>query len=129
MVTQSTKRKPSRKRREPLVARRLLPPDEMRALRHFVRYGLGGGHLTRYEEQFLSDRHLELYGQVVWLTDKQEVIIRQIKDKLHYDCQDVPLPPIDPDGIVENDDPDGWPAAKDQPDPVADDPPPGCTDE
>ncbi len=45
----------------------------------------------------------------MWLTDRQKAIVRQLKHKLHYDCQDVPLPPIDPDGIMENDDPDGWP--------------------
>jgi hypothetical protein len=129
MVNNSTKRKPNRTRREPVTTGRSLPPGEMQSLKGFVRYGLGDGHLTTYEEQFLSDRHLELYGQAMWLTDKQEVIIRQIKDKLHYDCQDVPLPSIDPDGIVENDDPDGWPVAKHQPEPVAEDVPPDWADE
>jgi hypothetical protein len=57
----------------------------------------------------------------VWLTDKQQVIVRQIKDKLHYERPQVPLPPIDPDGIEENDDPDGWPTTRPPTDPFEDD--------
>ena len=62
-----------------------------------------------------------LYRQAMWLTDKQQVIVQQIKDKLHYDRPDVPPPPIDPDGVEENDDPDGWPAVRDVADPFGED--------
>jgi hypothetical protein len=61
----------------------------------------------------LSDRHQELCGSAVWLTNKQGVIIQQIKDKLDYDRREVPPLPSDPDGAQENDDPDGWPVVRD----------------
>jgi hypothetical protein len=48
---------------------------------------------------------------VVCVSDKEQRIVRQLKDKLHYDCQDVPLPPIDPDG---------WPLVMEEVDPFED---------
>ncbi len=93
----------------------------MQSLRVFVRWALGDGHLTGYEENFLNDMKYRLYRQAMWLTDKQQVIVQQIKDKLHYDRPDVPPPPIDPDGVEENDDPDGWPAVRDVADPFGED--------
>jgi hypothetical protein len=91
-----------------------LSPDEMQAFGDFVvSYALGNARLTWFEENFLNTMKHRLYRQVVWLSDKEQVIIRQIKDKLHYDRQDVPLPPIDLDGVEENDDPDGWPTVRD----------------
>src|SRR5271154_6935365 len=99
----------------------LLTPDEVRSLWDFVRYGLGHPHLTAWEENFLNGVKHRLYTQAVWLSDKQQAVIQQIKDKLHYDRQDVPLPSIDPDGIEENDDPDGWPVVRDRLDQFEDD--------
>jgi hypothetical protein len=101
LVSESPKRKPKVKQPQPIAAGALLSPDEMRSLLTFVRYALGDARLTRYEEQFLCDRHIELYGQVVRLTDKQWEIVRQIKEKL----QRVPLP-SDTGEIEEDDDPD-----------------------
>jgi hypothetical protein len=43
---------------------------------------------------------------------KQQAIIWELKDKLNYDRPYVPLPPIDPDGVEENDDPDGYPPVR-----------------
>ncbi len=97
----------------PEPAGHLLSPEERQSLLKFVRFGLGDGRLKPWEEQFLSGRHQELYGQAVWLTHKQQVKVQEIKDKLHYDRPDVPLPPIDPDGVEETDDPDGWPVLRD----------------
>jgi hypothetical protein len=126
MVGESTKRK-SRKKggaKRPPPGPPPLSPDEKQLLRAFVRFGLGDGHLTPWEEKFLSDRHLELYGQIVWLTDKQQASLQQIKDKLNYDRQHIPLSPIDPDGVEENDDPDVWPVVTAIADPFEDDEPP-----
>jgi hypothetical protein len=115
--TPPAKRKAKKKRPELVVAKPSLSPDETRSLRDFVYYALGDGHLTAWEENFLNSiKHL-VHRQVVWLADKQQAIIRQLKDKLHYDRQDVPLPRIDPDGVYENDDPDGWPVVRDEVDP------------
>jgi hypothetical protein len=86
-----------------------LSPDEMQSLRTFVMFALGDGHLTSWEENFLNSMKHRLYQQAVWLTDKQQAIVQQIKDKLHYDRPDDPLPPVDPDGIEDATDPDGWP--------------------
>jgi hypothetical protein len=98
-----------------------LTPDEVRLLWEFVRYGLGNPHLSAWEENFLNGVKHRLYSHAVWLSDKQQAIIRQIKDKLNYDRQDVPLPPIDPDGIDDNDDPDGWPVVRQRVDQFEDD--------
>jgi hypothetical protein len=98
---------------QPEAGGRLLSPDERQSLLDFVRFGLGDGRLRSWEERFLIDRHQELYGKAVWLTDKQRAKVQEIKDKLQYDRQDVPLQPIDPDGVEDNDDPDGWPVVRD----------------
>jgi hypothetical protein len=100
------------KKSEPPAAQPTLSPDEMQSLRAFMRFALGDAHLTSWEENFLNSMKHRLYQQAMWLTDKQQAIVRQIKDKLHYDRPDDPLPPIDPDGIEENTDPDGWPTPR-----------------
>ncbi|PPQ35007.1 hypothetical protein [Rhodopila globiformis] len=100
------------KKSAPATVQPSLSPDDMQSLRSFVLFALGDPHLTAWEENFLNDMKHRLYQQAMWLTDRQQAIVRQIKDKLHYDHPDDPLPPIDPDGIEENVDPDGWPTAR-----------------
>jgi hypothetical protein len=121
LANESTGRKSRGKKREPVVAQPSLSPDERQSLRVFVRWALGDGHLTGYEENFLNSMRYRLHRQAMWLTDKQQVIVQQIQDKLHYGRPDVPPPPIDPDGVEENDDPDGWPAVRGLADPFGDD--------
>ena len=90
-----------------------LSPAEVQSLRDFViLFALGDGHLTAWEENFLNDLKISLSQPPVWLSEKQQAVVLQIKDKLHYDRPDVPLPPIDPDGLEENDDPDGGPVTR-----------------
>jgi hypothetical protein len=117
----STRRKTGSKARQVAVAPPSLPPDQVQALWDFVRFGLGHPYLTAWEENFLNGVKHRLYAEAVWLTDKQHAIVRQIKDKLHYDRPDDPLPPLDPDGIHDDDDPDGWPAVRTWADPFDDD--------
>jgi hypothetical protein len=88
-----------------------LSSQEAQLLRDFVRFALGDGHLTAWEENFLNSLKHSLYRPSAWLSTRQRAIIEQLQDKLHHDRPDVPLPPIDPDGVEENHDPDGWPAA------------------
>lgn len=64
-----------------------------------------------WEEAFLSGLNHVLYRPRIWLTVKQQAKMEEIKDKLHFEHPDDPLPAIDPDGVQENDDPDGWPQA------------------
>jgi hypothetical protein len=97
------------KKSDTSTAQPSLSADEMQSLRAFVGFALGDPHLTSWEENFLNGIKHRLYQQAMWLTDKQQVIVQQIKDKLHYDRPDDLLPPMDPDGIEENTDPDGWP--------------------
>jgi hypothetical protein len=113
LANESTRRRSKRKRDESVVVQPPLSPDEVKSLRDFLAFALGHPRLTWYEEGFLNSRKYQLYGQAIWLTDKQQAILQQIKDKLHYDRPDIPLPPIDPDSIEENDDPDGWPVVRD----------------
>ena len=121
LIRESIARKSKKKGDEPVVARPPLSSDEMQSLRDFVRFGLGDGHLTVWEENFLNAVKHRLYRQAVWLSNKEQVKVQQIKDKLHHDRPDVPLPPIDPDGIEPNDDPDGWPVVPDLVDQFEDD--------
>lgn len=107
--------------RQPESTGRVLSPDERQSLLNFVRWGLGDWRLTPWEERFLSDRHQELYGKAVWLKDRQEVKVREIKDKLGYGRETAPPPPPDPDSEEDNDDPDGSPPVEDVPDPFEDD--------
>jgi hypothetical protein len=85
----------------------------MQSLRDFVRFALGDPHLTVWEDIFINGVKHRLYRQAVWFTDKQRAKIQELMDKLHYDRPDVPLAPIDPDGIESDDDPDGWPIVRD----------------
>ena len=89
-----------------------LPPEDAQALRDFLRFALGDGHLTVWEENFLNSIKQALNRPAVWLSKRQQAIILQLQDKLHFNRQHEPLPAIDPDGIEENNDPDGWPTAK-----------------
>ncbi len=73
---------------------------------------MGDPHLTRWEEDFLNGMKHRLHDHAVWLSEKERSKVQQIKDKLHYERQDIPMPPIDPDGVEENDDPDGWPVVR-----------------
>lgn len=95
----------------------ILDPSMVIELQNFVRFGLGDDHLTAWEENFLNTIKQLMRQDTVRLTFKQCDIIGEIKAKLHFDRPDDPLPPIDPDGLVENDDPDGWPLE----DPASDD--------
>jgi hypothetical protein len=106
----------------PEPVRRLLSPDERQSLLNFVRWGLGDWRLRPWEEKFLSDRHQELYGEAVWMTDPREVKVQEIKDKLGHGRGAAPPAPPDPDGDDDNDDPDGWPPMRDGAgDPLEDD--------
>lgn len=92
-------------------------------LRSFLDFAQGDGHLSRWEEDFLNTQRQRTYEPAMWLSDRERVKLFEIKTKLHYYCQDVPLPPIDPDGIEINDDPDGWPIERsvaDEPDDLPD---------
>jgi len=101
-----TKRRRKKTRREPIAAQSALSPEERQSLRDFVRFALGDGDLTAWEENFLNGMKQRLYRQAVWLTGKQQVVLQQLKDKLRYDRRHDPLPPIDPDGVEAAVDPD-----------------------
>jgi hypothetical protein len=114
-------RKAAKKAPGSFVPRPPLNRDALISLRDFVSWGLGDGHNSWWEENFLNSiKHLT-YNPPVWLSDKQQVKLQEIKDKLHFDRQDVPLPPIDPDGVEENDDPDRWPTVRGSADQFEDD--------
>jgi hypothetical protein len=110
-TSESPKRKPRKTTRETVVDPPWpwLLPHEREALREFVDFSRGNPRLTWWEEYFLCSMNQRLYRRLIWVSLKQQEIIRQIKEKLNYDRPDIALPPIDPDGIEENDDPDGWP--------------------
>jgi hypothetical protein len=114
VASESPKRKPKKKTREAAVDPPWpwLLPHERQALREFVDFARGNPRLTWWEEYFLCSMNRRLYRRLIWVTLKQQEIIGQIKEKLHYDQPDVPLPPIDPDGIEENDDSDVWPTSR-----------------
>ena len=94
-------------------------PEALDDLRGLIRYALGDPHLSSWEENFLNGAKQRLWRESVQFTPKQEVKLAEIRAKLHYDKQHIPLPPIETDGLVENDDPDGWPVAIDQQDEFA----------
>jgi len=96
----------------PEPAARLLSPDDRQSLLNFVTWALGDWRLTPWEESFLSGRHQDLYAKAAWQTDKQEVKIREIKDKLGYDQGEVPPPP-ESDGEEDYDYRDGRPDERD----------------
>jgi hypothetical protein len=77
------------------------------ALKAFVDFSIGDPHLTAYEENFVNSMKQRLLNRTIFVSIKQAKIITQIKEKLHYNQPNVPLPPIDPDGIEPNNDPDG----------------------
>jgi hypothetical protein len=82
-------------------------------------YATADGRVSTYEEYFLLDLRrrlaeaLRLEEPVVSFSGKQWRIIEEIKQKTYFGLPGEP-PPIDPDGIVENEDPDGWPPERDE---------------
>lgn len=79
-------------------------------LRRFVLFAIGDPHNSVWEDRFINDLYQMVWSDKLRLTGKQWTKVGEIKDKLRFDRPDDPLPPVDPDGIVENQDPDGWPA-------------------
>lgn len=75
-------------------------------LRNFIRYALGDLHLSIWEENFLNSVKQRLQRNFASFTPKQEAKLAEIRAKLHYDQQHIPLPEIDPDGPVEEEDPE-----------------------
>lgn len=79
-------------------------------LRRFVLFAIGDPHNSIWEDRFISDLYQVVWTHKLTLSSKQWTKIGEIKNKLRFDHPDDPLPKVDPDGIVENLDPDGWPA-------------------
>ncbi len=114
-ITEPSKRKLRKKKQTgSFVPRPPLLPHQVTELRGFIYYGIGDPHLTSWEENFLNSLKNLLCNTPVWLSDKRQAKIQELTDKLNYDRQDVSLPLIDPDGMEENDDPDGWPVVRDE---------------
>jgi hypothetical protein len=90
------------------------PIENIDDLRAFIRWAQGDPHLSAWEENFLNSAKKRLRWDLVLFSPKAERKLAEIRAKLHYDQQHIPLPPIDPDGLVENDDPDGWPIENSQ---------------
>ena len=95
-----------------MVVRRSTSPDEIQSIRDLYRYAIADLHLDRFQVRFLNDMNRLSYWPGVYFSDKQLAKIQEIKDTVHFDQQHVPLPPIDLDGVEENDDPDGWPIVR-----------------
>lgn len=114
-----TKRRRTKKAAAPPTGRPAMPIDAINDLRSFIYYAMGDPHLSVWEENLINGAKYRLRRDVVYFTPKQEVKLAEIWAKLHYDQQHIPLPPIDPDELAENDDPDGWLVESSQPDEFA----------
>jgi hypothetical protein len=86
-----------------------LSPHAVEELWDFVRFALGDLRLSSWEENFVNSMKYRAQQEAVRLSPKEQTKYGEVSAKLHYDQQHISLPPIDPDGLVENDDPDGWP--------------------
>jgi hypothetical protein len=81
---------------------------ERQELKDFARFSIGDPHLTVFEENFVNRmKQISDYNKT-YISEKQNKIIDQIKQKLHYDHPEDQLDPVDMDGVDEDNDPDGY---------------------
>jgi hypothetical protein len=99
--------------------REFVAGEEMMNLAGLRNYATGDGRVSSWEEGFLlslRDRLDDLLRQnksSISFSGKQWRIIEEIKQKTYFGLPGEP-PEIDLDGIVENEDPDGWPPERDE---------------
>jgi hypothetical protein len=63
---------------------------EKERLRDFIMFALGDPLLTPYEANFVNGLKHRLIFDPMYISKKQEAIIEQIKEKLHYNKREVP---------------------------------------
>ncbi|WP_428535751.1 hypothetical protein [Rhodopila sp.] len=81
---------------------------EIAELAAVIRYATGDGRVSSLEENVMANLRRRLGGPVVGLSVKEWRVVEAIKRKTHFGVASEPLP-LDPDGLVENDDRDGLP--------------------
>jgi hypothetical protein len=92
---------------EPMV---ILEGDAIESMRRLIRFASGDGHLSAAAENFLVMKLKPvMHEPMISLSRKQWHFYREIQERVCFERGGKPEP-IDPDGLVENDDPDGWPA-------------------
>ncbi len=90
---------------EPVV---FLEGQGMTDLARLIRGATGDGRISSDEENAMVKLKPRLIQPSIAVSKRFWRIIEDIRRKTHFDAPDGP-PPIDPDGMVENEDPDGFP--------------------
>lgn len=104
----STRKQTRRKKEIQPDNRKPLSEVERQELKEFVYFSLGEERLSVWEANFVNHIKQLIHFDKVFISEKQWRVIGEIKEKLHYDRPDDPLPYIDTDGIEENIDEDGF---------------------
>jgi hypothetical protein len=101
---------------EPLV---FLQGQAMADLASLFRYATGDGRVSSFDENVMLglkrrlDEHRRLGELAIAVSPKQWHIVEEIKQKTRFGLPGEP-PPIDPGGLIENEDPDGLPPECDE---------------
>jgi hypothetical protein len=91
-------------------------------LANLIRYARGDGRISSLEENVMVSLKRRLdepatavsqAEQAMTVSRKQWRIVEEIRQKARFGLPGEP-PPIDPDGLVENEDPDGQPPERDE---------------
>lgn len=85
-----------------------LEGTEMMNLARLISHAKGHPRASALAENVMVTLQRRLGEPVIALSEKQWRIIEDVKQKTHFDLPGEPTP-MDIDGVVENDDPDGWP--------------------
>jgi hypothetical protein len=91
----------------------ILEGQEMADLARLISYAAGDGRVSSFEENVMVTLQRRLDEPAIAVSPKQWRIVEEIKQKTYFG-KAVEPPPIDPDGLVENEDPDGMPPERDE---------------
>jgi hypothetical protein len=86
---------------------------EGQSVADLIRYASGDGRISAFEEYFLLSLKPRVNEPAIALSGKQWRIVEEFIQKTGFGSLGGP-PPLDPDGVVENEDPDGLPPERDE---------------
>ena len=90
-----------------------LEGDALSDLARLFRHATADGRVSAFEENVMMGLRHRLNEPIIAVSERLWRIVEDIKQKTRFDLPGEPLP-LDPDGPVENDDPDGLPPERDE---------------
>jgi hypothetical protein len=90
-----------------------LEGEAMADIARLFQYATGSGRISGFEENVIASLKRRFDEPIIAISERLWRIVEDIKAKIYFDLPGEP-PPLDPDGLVENHDPDGMPPERDE---------------